>query len=145
MNSKRSETGGRRNSLSHWAMLLTATCMVTGCGERNAFPTTSISGVVTLDGELINHGIITFVPADSGHGSGGSGPIIDGAYQLKEVPTGTVGFTFSASQETGKLIDGPGGQKEPERINPVPSRYRTEGVIEEIGDGGQRDFELTSK
>lgn len=121
-----------------------AACALVGCSNRDSYPTVSLNGTVALDGEPIKQGTITFVPGESEHGSGGSGPIEDGKYQLKGVPKGTVGFTFSATEETGNMIEGPGGHKEPERINPVPSRYRTEGLVEEISESGQLDFELTN-
>lgn len=127
-------------------MLLFASILCfTGCGEAHRYRYASVSGQVTLDGKPIQQGRIAFFPGEPGRGAGGNAPIVDGVYQLTEVPLGRIAFTFSASVDTGKYIEGPGGNKEPERINPVPERYRTEGVLRDISGGNPQDFELTTK
>jgi hypothetical protein len=119
--------------------------MLTGCGDQRGYQHTSLKGKVTLDGNPIEHGTISFVPGEAMHGTGGNGRIVNGGYKLAEVPLGTNAFMFTASVETGKFVTGPGGQKEPERFNLIPMNYRTEGVVREIKDGAPQDFELQSE
>lgn len=90
----------------------------------------------------MQNGTITFFPTESGHGSGGHASIVGGEYRLTDVPLGSNAFTFSASVETGGFVKGLTGDKIPKLINPIPERYRTEGVVREIGDGDKQDFAL---
>ncbi len=123
-------------------LLATLLLDLTGCGERRSYQYTTISGSVSLDNKPVQNGTITFFPTEPGHGSGGHAPIVGGEYRLTDVPLGGNAFTFSASVETGGFVKGLTGDKIPEVINPVPERYRTEGVVREIADGGTQDFVL---
>src|SRR5262249_44927245 len=124
------------------ASLTMSICVIAGCGDHRNYEYTSISGQVTFDGKPVQQGRISFFPSESGHGAGGSAPIVDGRYQLDEVPRGRNGFIFSASVETGKLATGVTGEKMPERVSLLPERYRTEGVVREIDQNTTQDFAL---
>lgn len=60
--------------------------LAAGCGGGKG----SVSGTVTLDGQPLPVGNITFLPSN---GPGATGPIEDGKYSVKGVPTGQVTVT----------------------------------------------------
>lgn len=124
-------------------LLLCATpLLLAGCGQGPGYPSATLSGVVTLDGVRIEKGSITFYPAAAtGAGSGGSAEITNGEYVVENVPLGTVSFTFSALVKTGRMVEDLGRQV-PEQVNPIPVRYREEGIDREIAKSGNQDFEL---
>lgn len=123
-------------------LVATSIWFIAGCGEHRNYEYTSISGQVTFEGKPVQQGRISYFPSESGHGAGGSAPIVDGRYQLDKIPIGRNGFIFSASVETGKLVAGITGEKMPERVSLLPERYRTEGIVRDIGDGNIQDFAL---
>ncbi|WP_428306255.1 hypothetical protein [Lacipirellula sp.] len=108
-------------------MAAVVTCV--GCGGSAGV---GVSGTVKVNGELLQTGKITYRPLASAAGNGGSAVIIEGNYQLADVPIGANVFTFSGSVLTGKSIPGPGGDPEPERKNTIPQQILKEGVEREI-------------
>ena len=111
-----------------------------GCGGGNDGVT--ISGTVSVNGKPLQNGKIMVRPLGSAVGSGGSAEVVDGNYQLQDVPLGSNAFTFSGSALTGKSIAGPGGAPEPERVNAIPRQILQEGVEREVPEAGTQDFSL---
>jgi len=68
--------------------------------------------------------------------------IVNGKYQVANIGLGKHSFTFSAWVETGNTIPGPDGEPEPERVNIIPKKIRTVGILREITESGTQDFEM---
>jgi hypothetical protein len=73
-----------RNRFAMFGLLLLGTCLLAGCGDKGdglgGPPLYSISGKITLDGELVKAGSINFVPLDGRAKS--SAVIKDGEYSI---------------------------------------------------------------
>lgn len=86
--------------------------------------TTSVSGTVTVNGEPVKKGSISFRPED-GKGPSFGGMIIDGSYDIADAKTGTKIAVVSAIDE-GKV---------------VKSRAEAEAMIEKARAEGKQPFE----
>jgi hypothetical protein len=64
--------------------LVLAFVALCGCGEDNPLGRKAISGAVTLNGQPLDNGSITFEPVDLNRGVGGGSNIVDGKYSLPE-------------------------------------------------------------
>jgi len=91
-----------------------------GCGQRD--PHVSVSGLVTVNGEPIEEGMIQFVPVD-GRTAEGGGRIQDGRFDAK-VPPGEKIVRIQGTKVTGKrLAEGTSGKKTEVNIKtPVTSQ-----------------------
>ncbi|MCH2115612.1 MAG: type II secretion system GspH family protein [Pirellulales bacterium] len=117
--------------------------LVPGCsGGGPDYPHATISGMVTVGGEPIEQGTLTYHPSESGMGRGASVDIVKGKFQITAIAIGKHSFTFSAWVETGETIPGPYGGTEPERVNIIPNKLRTTGITREITESGTQDFAI---
>jgi hypothetical protein len=82
-------------------------CLV-GCGQRDG--RIAISGTVSYDGQPVNKGIVTFVPAD-GKGPTAAATIVDGKYSVKVAPGKKVvkieGFKVTGQRHYNKNPNSP--------------------------------------
>ncbi len=113
-----------------------------GCGGDGGHQYSTISGKVSVNGDLLQNGRIVFRPVDSSAGNGGSSEIVDGEYRLEKVPLGDNVFMFSGWKLTGQTIPGPGGKPEPERASIIPQKILEEGVKRKIEDDSTQDFAI---
>ena len=90
----------RRKRMVGYCLLLTGTIALGGCGsDRDAY---RVSGVVTVAGEIVNRGSISFVPED-GTGPSGGGIITEGRYEAM-VPPGAKIVRISGFRVTGQVV-----------------------------------------
>src|SRR5262249_8621367 len=61
----------------------------------------TVAGTVTLDGQPIELGAISFIPVD-GQAPTTGGPITNGQYSVANVPTGEMKVAISGSKVVGK-------------------------------------------
>jgi hypothetical protein len=131
----------RRNRL---AGLVIACVLLAGC-EGSKFA--DVAGTVTLDGEPIADGSITFIPSDGQTPTAG-GKIKDGKYAAS-VPIGTMKVAISYPKVSGtkKLYDTPDSPVGYLYKEAVPARYneQTELVLEVKAGRNTKDWELTAK
>jgi hypothetical protein len=117
-----------------------------GCNRGPDYPSATVTGQVTIDGQPVPQGAITFSPqgADSGPVTGG--PIEDGAYRCELVPLGQHTVTFIAqAAEPDTIVDQVTGTRHEVPRNILPPHYAT-GVEAEIVAGENRlDFALESQ
>lgn len=126
------------------AILLALT--VAGCGEGDSLNRGAISGRVTLDGQPLETGSISFWPTDGTQGPMATGPIAAGQYSLESKVGPVVGkhsVKIEAIRDTGKKNDG--GSPITEQI--VPPQYNAQTTLKvEIKQGeNTQDFELKSR
>jgi hypothetical protein len=113
-----------------------------GCSSE---PT--VSGEVTLDGQPLKEGVISFEPVD-GKSQPASTNIVDGRFSLTMTP-GEKRVKISSPRPTGKkikMIDAP-DSKEVEEMGDLPERYNIRSELTMTVQGGKQEkkFELKSK
>lgn len=123
------------------AVALLALTSAVGCeGGRSGV---TISGQVSVNGSPVESGRIMVRSLDSmAAAPTSSADVLDGRYELNDVPVGRNVFSFSGAALTGKSIAGPGGAAEPERVNVIPRTILDQGVERTIEGGGPQDFAL---
>lgn len=116
--------------------------VLTACGEKGPdYPAVNLEGVVTVKGEPVPKGRITFTPQEAGRGPGTGGDIVDGKYIAQNVPVGKVLVQFQANKETGKIVKVAGADL-PESLNIVPTENRSGVYIEVAAGDTKKDFAL---
>jgi hypothetical protein len=114
-----------------------------GCGRRGV-PTTHLDGQITLDGQPIKDGNVSFIPLEANHGRGTTAVIAAGRYAACDVPLGKVRVHFNATKATGRTVV-VSDISMPEIIDVIPEKYRA-GMEIEVAEGQvQRDFDLDSR
>ena len=124
----------------------------TGCGESvSSHPTVKLAGQVSVAGQPIDEGRISFFPvtksakegvnAADGGGQADSCPIAAGGYQVARVPKGKVLVTFSAIRETGKIVH-EHDHDFPERVSIIPPKCQAGIEIQMDADNAALDFDL---
>ena len=126
--------------------------LVLGCGKREytgprRMP---LSGKVTVDGEPMQMGVISFLPQDeTGRVSGG--PIKDGSYSVPEAMGATAGkyrVEIHWNKPTGKKIRNPMDKDEmlDEMMEGLPEKYheKSELTVEVNEKQTTFDFDLKS-
>jgi len=125
-----------------------AAAAVGGCGSSDGLPREPISGTVTLDGQPLDGGMITFTPTQAAE------PVVtalikDGAYSLprSEGPVpGPHRVQVWAKKPTGKKIPDPDNREEiiDEMRSIVPPRYNLNSELSaEVKAGDSNSFEFT--
>jgi len=133
--------------LLHCLLLL----ILSGCAPAaNQFSRVSVEGMVTLDGEPLESGNITWLPVTDGPVV--SGTILDGQYQIEQSQGPAAGeyrVEIDAVRPTGnKVPDTVGDKLVDEYANQVPDRYNRNSelkvTIKSNGDQ-QHHFKLISR
>jgi hypothetical protein len=125
--------------------------LLVGCGNRNYTGERryAISGKVTVDGQPLEIGLISFLPQDQGRVSGS--PIEAGVYDIPEDkgPTaGTYRVEIQWNKPTGRKVkDAWGEEIMDEYKEGLPARYHksSELTAEVSPDQTKFDFDLKSK
>lgn len=124
-----------------FAALILWTAVLSGCGGKPPGPEKfHVTGSVTLDGQPVESGVISF---DSKDGKAGSGGIMSGSYSA-EVPAGQKIVRINAQRDTGKK--GMYGETVTEEI--IPTKYNSDSkeAVEVKSSGENKfDFKLLSK
>ena len=130
-----------------WCVLASG-CTGRGYSGARRFP---LSGRVTVDGQPVQMGVISFIPqSESGRVSGG--PVQDGMYSVSEEqgPTaGTYEVRLSWNKLTGRKIPNPSdkGYMIDEMVEGLPAKYRENSeLIAEVSPKQTKfDFDLKTK
>jgi hypothetical protein len=123
--------------------LLLVVAAVAGCSSTEG----QVSGVVTVDGEEVKSGAITFVPVD-GKGTTTGGKIENGRYSVR-VPVGRMKVSISEPRESHKkkVYATPNSPEMPVYKEWLPDRYneKTELTLEVKAGTNRKDWPLTRK
>lgn len=139
-------------SLGAIACGFVALTALAGCGGSGA-ALHGVSGKISLDGEAIAQGSITFVPAADTQGPSGGSNIENGTYQVpreKGLVAGNYRVEIRAQRPTGRQIPAqspaPPGTMIPETKEAVPANFNTasELQVEIPSPKNTLDFQLTT-
>jgi hypothetical protein len=130
---------------------------IAGCGaDADELPRRAVSGTITLDGQPLEAGMISFVPDGPGQQNPvTAGAVIrQGAYSIdadKGLTPGNYRVSIISEAKSTKPKDGRGpgpGELKAATKEPIPARYNTRTKLEaEVKIDGSTTFnyELTSK
>lgn len=115
--------------------------LLSGCARKPGYATAAVHGRVTIAGESVPTGFVTFSPATRGPVTGTA--IIQGRYRLDRLPAGKHRVTFQAqAAEPAKLFDAAAQVEREVPRDILPDKYR-DGLDIEIPPGESvRNFEL---
>jgi len=139
--------------LARLGMILPILLCLSGCGSSGP-PRGSVQGKVTLDGQPVEQGTITFLPTGGTTGPSAGGVITGGQYSIEEDKGPVAGKSrveIRWERKTGKKV--PAGSPSPpgtmidQVAEAIPAKYNSKSTLEkEIKEGDNTlDFELTSK
>lgn len=124
-------------------LLALALGMCAGCGRGDDLPRAAVHGKVTLDGQPLAAGAITFTPTSKEGGPVVGARIENGEYELStaEGPgAGTLKVAITADQQLSFELDDPrqfaSHAAEIPPGNPVPARYNTQTELERTAEAG---------
>lgn len=120
---------------------LFASALLTGCGGPK-YATVPLQGTVTVDGQSVERGNITFAPLEANMGPDVSEPIEGGKYKA-QVPKGKVRVSLQGTKETGRMVE-VFGKQEPEFVPVIPQKYSKGIELDTSGLAGEHNFVLTS-
>lgn len=128
-------------------------CLAGGCGSAEGPARGSVSGKVTLDGDPIEHGSISFHPVGQTRGMVAGGAIEQGRYSIPAAQGPAVGqnrVEIHASRKTGKKVPDPygePGQTMEQSVEAVPQQYNAQStLVREVKPGNNPlDFDLSTR
>lgn len=134
-----------RRTIAGMAAAVALVTAFTGCGGP---PKAKVSGTVTLDGEPIENGTISFYPTGKDGQTAGGG-IENGKYTVEASP-GEMTVVISASKVVGKqkMYDTPDSPEVDKVVELIPDRYNKTSELKvnlKPGDNEGINFELTKK
>jgi len=127
-----------------FCVLVVLICGLIGCGgSKRVLPDRNlVSGNVTLDGESLKQGSITFVSIDDiASGLVASANIIDGHYEVQVTPG-------EKNVEINCFMKVPGGSEiEGEYAEFIPEKYNSKTTLQATvgGEKSEFDFDLKAK
>lgn len=128
---------------------LTAAVLSIGCGGENAdgIQRVAVSGEVTLDGQPLESGYVSFIPKSDGPSAGGE--ILSGSYSISKAlgpAAGEYRVEVRSMVPTGRKIpnyDGADGEMMEELYDQIPPKYNTETqLVVEIKSGSANTHDL---
>jgi len=122
--------------------LVVLALVISGCSGPGG-PMATVQGAVSVDGEPVERGLISFTPMQSDAGKAVTAEILSGRYQSSAVPMGRVLVQIHATKETGKMLTDPSeGGEYAETVDIVPEKYKTGIEITVSEREESHDFDL---
>jgi hypothetical protein len=148
-------------SMGRFTACVLLVTVLAGCGgPADEWPRAAAGGRVTLDGQPLKTGTITFFPAGATRGPAAGAEIVDGEYAIPAAEGPVVGMNrieIRSVQKTGRMVESPTavesdgpyveGLLVEEHADVVPRRYNTYSELERDvrPDTNEFSFELTSE
>jgi hypothetical protein len=99
-------------------------CLPLAAGCHRSGPTARVDGTVTLDGQPIAKGYVSFQPKPRTPGPEFSGDIVGGKYYVaRPVAVGDFRVEVRAFHKTGRKVRGPMNEEVDEVSNMIPKRF----------------------
>jgi hypothetical protein len=108
-------------------LILGVLALAAGCGPASC----SIQGEVTMDGQPVENGLITYKPI-SGEAGQAQAAIKGGKYSIASATPGTMRVTISVQKAVGKskVYDSPDSPERVEYKEIAPERYNTKSELQ---------------
>ena len=107
-------------------LMVLAALLICGCGGGPKLYT--VTGTVTYQGKPVQSGQIVFADATT-TGPTATAAIKDGQYKIR-CTAGDKKVRITATQETGKMVEGAMGATYPETIDLIPPQYNTATTLQ---------------
>ena len=129
-----------------WAAF-TALAMISGCGSGDGLPREPVQGTVTLAGEPLESGMISFDPGSADLPTTAGAVIADGRYEVPRqeglVPGTYRVMIYSQGAETPLPEDHVPGAPMPLPQDLIPPRYNAQTELSvEVKSGGPNEFDF---
>lgn len=124
------------------AFVVLLSCFVGCSSEPDPWNRAAVEGEVSLDGEALSTGVITFFPIDGTKGPAAGGDIVDGRYSIKAAngpAAGTNRIEIRSVQSTGRMVPTPEapladvatkeGMLVEEFVDVIPQRYNSQSSL----------------
>jgi hypothetical protein len=139
------------NRVPQWTGLAILT-LTLGCGDSGAPSRAAVKGTVTLNGEPIAEGSITFLPTGTANGPTTGGSIVNGRYSIARANGVVVGenrVEIIGNRKTGKMTRDPSNPSreidQAEQFVPEKFNRQTE-IVKTVGASANTiDFNLKSE
>jgi hypothetical protein len=123
-----------------------ACAIVSGGCRGSRYPSSTVTGRVTIDGAPVPKGYITFCPAANSQGPVVGARIVDGKYRCEKVPWGKVQVTFIAqAAEPMEIFDKANNTTHEVPRDILPPECRQGQTAEIISGANHLDFDLKSQ
>jgi hypothetical protein len=121
-----------------------------GCGQKPTGPDRGVvHGKITLDGQPVANGTVSFVPMGPGGGPACALPLKDGQYasDIKGPVVGKSRVEVRARRQTSAQPQNPEGDWKSGYVEAIPDRYNAHTTLEVDVRPGENtfDFELKSR
>lgn len=138
-------------------LLSVLTYTFSGCSQpvKDAPDRAVMSGLVKLNGALLEEGTITFSPISPTTGPASGAKISNGSYSIPEESGPVIGnnrVEVKAYKKTGKKIEAgtpnPSGTMVDEIVSLIPGKYNTQSKLTvqvNAGDNANTDFDLLTQ
>ncbi|UUO07732.1 hypothetical protein M4951_05335 [Blastopirellula sp. J2-11] len=141
---------------SRGRLLVCGLMVFAGCAAPSDIDRIPVSGMVTVDGQPLDHGTIQFFPQGDTKGPMSGGRIANGRYQLDAItgpPPGQHLVRIAGKRKTGRMVQVPPDEYAPqgsvveEMVDAVPERYnaKSELIHDVVAPSTELNFELKSK
>ncbi len=146
-------TGMIRSHYLATLVLLAMTVSLVGCGGGDGLDRQAVTGTVTLDGQPLATGLITFDPASATAETSTATEIVDGTYTFSSQNGPVPGdYRVVINSSGGESIEPPAGQAPGDTFLPppeekVPAKYNSNTTLTATVESGSDEpinFELTS-
>jgi hypothetical protein len=121
-----------------------------GCGSDGGPPRGTVTGTVTIDGQPLDVGSITFIPTGETKGPVAGGEIKDGVYMIaNSVCVGTNRVEIRGRKKTGRTIrpipPAPPDMVIDELVDATPARFNTESILTATINPGTNEVDFPLK
>jgi hypothetical protein len=128
------------------ALAISFVLAIGGCSRGPNYENATVMGTVTIDGQPVPKGFVTFMPSAKNQGPVIGGKIVDGKYCCEKVPLGKSQVIFIAQAvEMTTIVEKATGAKHEVPKNILPPQYAP-GLEADVKSGTNNlDFPLRSK
>jgi hypothetical protein len=125
-------------------------CAVVGCGRDVGPQRGTVAGVITIDGEAVDEGSISFIPTGGTVGPITGGVINQGAYKLpRGAIVGTHRVEIHAQRKTGRLVPAlPPASPDTmvdEMVSITPPKFNSESTLTATVAPGENNIDFHLK
>jgi len=133
-----------------WCRAIGVMVLVAGCGSDEGPERAAVSGTVTVDGEPLAEGAISFLPAEGTEGPTAGGTIEAGKYDIPKANGVVVGknrVQITGNRKTGRKVPDAGkpGSMREEVVSAISPEFNTKSKLVETVKSGDNTLNFDVK